>query len=61
MCFCYLLVYLVTSGSAIKEGDSCKTKIELAQEIITELVESGVNIEYREHVTFAMSINTQED
>jgi SRSO17 transposase len=29
----------------LKEGDSYKTKIELAQEIITELVELGVNIE----------------
>jgi SRSO17 transposase len=29
----------------LKEGDRYKTKIELAQEIITELVELGVNIE----------------
>jgi SRSO17 transposase len=40
-----LTVKVFKPKGALKEGDKYKTKIELASEIITELIESGFNIE----------------
>ncbi|BAZ52596.1 transposase [Nostoc sp. NIES-4103] len=40
-----LSVKIYKPKGTLKEGDKYKTKIELASEIITELVESGFNIE----------------
>jgi SRSO17 transposase len=40
-----LMVKVFKPKGTIKEGDKFKTKIELASEIITELIESGFNVE----------------
>ncbi|MBD2737557.1 Uma2 family endonuclease, partial [Nostoc paludosum FACHB-159] len=45
-CFKYLHLGIIsTIKGTLKESDKYKTKIELASEIITELMESGFNIE----------------
>lgn len=40
-----LVVKVFKPKGTLKESDKYKTKIELASEIITELIESGFNIE----------------
>ncbi len=40
-----LMVKVFKSKGTLKEGDKYKTKIELASEMITELIESGFKIE----------------